>query len=63
MEDNQELEIPADSVVVCTGYEINEETIEWLRMGKPDLRVIGDAKQIDHAMAGIAEAYDVALAL
>ncbi len=63
MEDNQELEIPADSVVVCTGYEVNEETVEWLRMGKPDLRVIGDAKQIDHAMVGIAEAYDVALAL
>ena len=63
MEDKKEIEIPADTVVVCAGYRANEDMIEWLRMGAPDLRVIGDAKEIDHAMAGIAEAYDVALAL
>lgn len=63
MEDNREQEIPADTVVVCAGYKANEDAIEWLRMGAPNLRVVGDAKQIDHAMEGIAEAYDVALAV
>jgi 2,4-dienoyl-CoA reductase-like NADH-dependent reductase (Old Yellow Enzyme family)/thioredoxin reductase len=63
MEDGKEKEIPADSVVVCAGYQANEDTVEWLRRGAPDLRVIGDAKQIDHAMEGIAEAHDVALAI
>lgn len=63
MEDGEEKEIPADTVVVCTGYRANEDSVEWLRMGAPGLRVIGDAKQIDHAMEGIAEAYDVAIAI
>ena len=63
MEDGGEKEIPADSVVVCAGYQADEEMIEWLRIGFPNVRVIGDAKQIDHAMEGIAEAYDMAMAL
>jgi 2,4-dienoyl-CoA reductase (NADPH2) len=63
MEDGQEKEISVDSVVVCTGYRVDEERIDWLRQGARDLRVIGDAKQIDHAIDGIADAYDVALAI
>ena len=62
-EDKEEKEIPADSVVICAGYEVDETKIELLRMGTRNIRVIGDAKQINHAMEGIAEAHDVALAI
>ncbi|MEE2654427.1 MAG: FAD-dependent oxidoreductase [Pseudomonadota bacterium] len=62
-EDKEEKEIPADSVVICAGYEVDETKIELLKMGTRNIRVIGDAKQINHAMEGIAEAYDAALAL
>lgn len=63
MEDGEEKDLPADSVVVCAGYQANEDKVEWLRRGAPDIHVIGDAKQIDHAMEGIAQAYDVAQAI
>ena len=63
MENGKENEIPADSVVICAGYQANEEMIEWLRTGYPRIRIIGDAKQIDHAMDGIAEAYDLGIAI
>lgn len=63
MEDGKEKDIPADSVVICAGYQANEDNVEWLRQAAPNLHVVGDAKQIDHAMEGIALAYDVALAI
>jgi NADH dehydrogenase FAD-containing subunit len=62
-EDDQEREIQADSVVICTGYQGDETKIEWLRMGARNLKVVGDAKQISHAMEGIAEAHDIALTI
>ncbi|MDH3740382.1 MAG: FAD-dependent oxidoreductase [Hyphomicrobiales bacterium] len=58
-----EMEIAADSVVICTGYRANEDMVAWLRPHASSMRVIGDAKHIDHAMEGIAEAYDVGLAI
>lgn len=63
MKDGAEREILADSVVICAGYQASDDKVEWLRQGVPDLQVIGDAKIIDHAMEGIAAAYDVALAI
>lgn len=63
MDGGAEQEIETDSVVICTGYETDQAAVEWLRTAAPNLRVVGDAKTIGHAIAGIAEAYDLALAI
>ena len=63
MEDGTETEIEADSVVICAGYIIDPAALESLRTAAPNLHVLGDAKTIGHAMSGIAEAYDLALAI
>ncbi len=63
MEDGTETEIEADSVVICAGYQVDPAALESLRTAAPDLHALGDAKTIGHAMAGIAEAYDVAIAI
>lgn len=62
-EDGKDTEIAADSVVICTGYRANEEMVAWLKPHVASMHVIGDAKSIDHAMEGVAQAYDVALAI
>ncbi len=62
-EDGTDREIAADSVVICTGYRANEEMVAWLKPHAKSMQVIGDAKHIDHAMEGIAGAFDIALAV
>ncbi len=63
MEDGKETEIEADSVVICAGYQIDPAALEALRTAAPHLHALGDAKSIGHAMTGIAEAYDLAVAI
>jgi pyruvate/2-oxoglutarate dehydrogenase complex dihydrolipoamide dehydrogenase (E3) component len=63
METGAEHEIAADSVVVCAGYRVDPASVESLRLGAPDLHMLGDAKAIGHAMVGIADAHDLALTL
>ena len=63
MEDGSEMEIEADSVVICAGYQVDPAALEALRTAAPNLHALGDAKTIGHAMGGIAEAYDVAAAI
>ena len=63
MESGAATEIEADSVVICAGYRSNPAALETLRMAAPDLHVLGDAKSIGHAVTGVAEAYDLAIAI
>ena len=49
--------------MICAGYQIDPAALEALRTAAPHLHALGDAKSIGHAMTGIAEAYDLAVAI
>lgn len=58
--DNNEKEIPADTVVIATGLKSDQKVYRELMDKFPNLYLIGDAKQPQNIMAAIWEAYEVA---
>jgi 2,4-dienoyl-CoA reductase (NADPH2) len=59
-EEGREL-LPADTVVLASGYEPSSEVYEELRDSAPEVHLVGDAVNVDHATEGIARAMEVAL--
>jgi 2,4-dienoyl-CoA reductase (NADPH2) len=61
--ENGESFVPADAVVLATGYKSDDELLERFEDSAPEVRYVGDITGPGHAIAGIGRAQEVALEL
>ena len=61
--DGEDIEIPADSVILCVGYRSENALYEKALAKYPDVRMIGDANRVSNIMYAIWDAYEVASTL
>ena len=59
----EELEIPADSVVLCVGYRSENSLYENIKYDVKDAYLLGDAREVSNIMYAIWDAFEVANAL
>lgn len=56
-----EVWVPADTVVLATGYDADDELYNQLKDLAPAVYVLGDAADVQHAIGGVGRALEVAL--
>lgn len=58
--DGEEKAVPADSVVLCVGYQSADELYRELEFEIPELYLLGDAGKVSNIMYAVWDAFEVA---